>query len=172
MYYKKLISDNFYLSPCDIDNEYQILTKWINEDEDITYGNGFYTKLLGDIKVKEMMEKWNEGPYMFSIVSHKNEFIGHINLFDVYDHEYATLGIYIGKKYRHQGYGKKAIKLLVDYAFNYLNLRAIHLNVFSYNNSAYEIYKAIGFKECGRWHNVRYCNGKYYDEVMMELLRD
>lgn len=171
MYYKKLVSKELYLSPSDIENETPIMTKWINEDNDIIIGNGFYQKLLGTNKVKEMLEKWNEGPYMFSIVNNEGEFMGHINLFDVYDHEYATLGIYLGKEYRNKGYASIAIKLLADYAFNYLNLRAIHLHVFAYNTHAQQVYQKLGFKECGRWHNVRYMNGKYYDEIMMELLK-
>ena len=37
MYYKKIIGDHLYLSPMDIDHEADIMTKWLNEDQDIEF---------------------------------------------------------------------------------------------------------------------------------------
>lgn len=174
MYYKKLVGEKVYLSPMDIPNEIKIMTKWVNEDCDIAYYNGFYGSLLGEEKVGEMLNKWNEGPFSFSIVSLDNdEFLGHISLFGMDSHEqYATMGIYVGKEFRRCGYGKEAIQLLIDYAFQTQRFNAIHLEVFSYNKNAYEVYKKLGFKECGRWHQVRYHDGISQDVILMELLRE
>lgn len=174
MYYKKLMGEHLYLSPMDIDHEAEIMTKWLNEDQDIAYFNGFYGSLLGNEKTVEMMNKWNEGPFSFSIVSLKdNAFMGHISLFGMDSHEqYATMGIYIGKEYRHHGYGQEAISLLVDYAFKTQRYNAIHLEVFSFNEHAINSYKKAGFVECGRWHKVKYHLGEYHDVVLMELLRE
>lgn len=174
MYYKKLIGEKIYLSPMDIENESKIMTKWVNEDQEVAYFNGFYGSLLGEEKVKEMLNKWNEGPFSFSIVSlDKNEFVGHISLFGMDSHEqYATMGIYIGKEYRQKGYGKEAIQLLIDYAFTTQRFNAIHLEVYAYNTNAYQAYKKLGFVECGRWHQVRYHEGRSQDVILMELLRE
>lgn len=174
MYYKKLIGDRLYLSPMDIEHETPILTKWLNEDQDIAYFNGFYGSLLGEQKTSEMMNKWNEGPFSFSIVSLENHaFMGHISLFNLGSHEqYATMGIYIGREYRQCGYGKEAMKLLIDYAFNTQRFNAIHLEVFGFNQNAFETYKKFGFKECGCWHHCLYHNGKSHDIILMELLRE
>ncbi len=173
MYYKKLVNDHLYLSPMDIENETAIMTTWLNEDQDIAYFNGFYGSLLGEEKTHELLNKWNEGPYSFSIISRQeNAFMGHISLFNFDSHEqYATMGIYLGKEYRHQGYGKEAMELLIEYAFSVLRLNAIHLEVFSYNTHAIEVYQKMGFVECGRWHQARYHLGKSHDIVLMELLR-
>lgn len=174
MYYKKLAGSHLYLSPMDIDHETDIMTKWLNEDQDIAYFNGFYGSLLGREKTQEMMNKWNEGPFSFSIVSlENNAFMGHISLFGMDSHDqYATMGIYLGKDYRHQGYGKEAIQLLIDFAFNTQRFNAIHLEVFSYNHHAIETYKKMGFVECGRWHKARYHLGQYHDIILMERLKD
>ena len=173
MYYKKIIGDHLYLSPMDIDHEADIMTKWLNEDQDIAFNNGFYGSLLGKEKIVEMMNKWNEGPFSFSIVSFdKNEFMGHISLFGMDAHEqYATMGIYLGKEYRRHGYGKEAIQLLVNYAFNTQRYNAIHLEVFGFNTHAVETYKKLGFVECGRWHKAKYHLGEYHDVILMELLK-
>ncbi|MBQ9657541.1 MAG: GNAT family N-acetyltransferase [Clostridia bacterium] len=45
----------------------------------------------------------------------------------------ATLGIFIGdKEYLSKGYGTEAIRLLLDYGFNYMNLHNIKLHVTSF----------------------------------------
>ena len=174
MYYKKLVGNNVYLSPIDIDNEVKKLTKWMNEDPEIAIFNGFYGSLLGEEKVKEMLMKWNEGPFTFSIINKENdEFMGQISFFGIDSQEqYATLGIFLGKEYRNKGYGKEAMKIAIDYLFKTQRYNAIHLEVFSYNTKAYEIYKSVGFKECGRWHKVRYHDGISQDIILMELLKE
>lgn len=171
MYYKKIKGKKVYLSPADIDNEAVILTKWFNEDEDIASNNGFERGLLGIEKVREKLEKWNEGPYLFSIINNDNdEFMGHVTLFNVSQYQ-ATMGIYIGDKYRHHGYGREAIEMLMNYAFNTINLKAIHLEVFGYNEHAKAVYESLGFKECGRWHDVLYHDGRFHDIILMEYVR-
>lgn len=171
MYYKKLVGKDIYLSPCDVENELPILTKWFNEDRDIISNNGFSSKLLGVDKTKEMLEQWNAGPYCFSIVNLDNEFAGQLSLFDL-NHNRATMGIFVGEQFRGKGYGSQAIKLITDYAFNMLNLRTIHIYVYGFNQKAISVYKKVGFVECGRWHQDVYYDGKYYDTVMMELLKN
>lgn len=174
MYYKKLVGNNVYLSPIDIENETPIMTKWLNEDQDIAYFNGFYGSLLGEEKISEKMNKWNEGPFMFSIVSLKDDsFMGHISLFNIDTHAlHATMGIYLGSEYRKKGLGKEAMQLLIDYAFNTQRYNAIHIEVFGFNENAYHVYQKFGFKECGRWHNSLYHQGKYHDIILMELLKE
>ncbi len=174
MYYKKLMGEHVYLSPIDIENEVKPMTKWLNEDEEIAYNNGFYGNLLGEGKIQEMMSKWNEGPFIFSIVEKEEDtFMGHISLFNFGPHEqYATLGIYLGKEFRHHGYGTEAMKLLIHYIFNTQRFNAIHLEVFGFNSKAYRSYERLGFKECGRWHKALYHQGESHDLIMMELLRE
>ena len=174
MYYKKLVGNKIYLSPCDIENETKILTVWMNEDEELAIYNGFYGSLVGEEKVKEMLLKWNEGPFLFSIINlETNEFMGQVSFFGIDSHEqYATMGIFLGKDYRKKGYGKEAIQLAIDYLFKTQRFNAIHLEVFSYNQNAYEMYRKFGFKECGRWHQVRYHDGISQDIILMELLRE
>lgn len=170
MYYKKLVGKRVYLSPADIDNEVKFMTKWLNEDEDLIYQNGFYRSLLGEGKVKEMLEKWNEGPYMFSIINENDEFMGHVSLFNTNGRS-LTLGIYLADEFRSKGYGSEAMRLVCDYVFDELGYENIHLEVFSYNTGAIKFYKRAGFKICGVWHNERYAHGRLHDVIMMEYLK-
>ena len=168
MYYKKLKGEKVYLSPVDITNETPLMTKWLNEDEDLVYQNGFYRSVFNEDKTKALLEKWNEGPYMFSIVTNDDEFIGHISLFNMTTYS-VTLGIYIASEYRHHGYGTEAMKLIKDYIFNELGYKNIHLEVFSYNKRAIKFYLALGYEICGIWHDERYAHGEYHDIILMEM---
>lgn len=83
----------------------------------------------------------------------------------------ATLGIFIeDKEYLSKGYGTEAIRLLLDYGFNYMNLHSIKLHLMSFNERALKCYKKCGFKETGRIRENRFINGKYYDTIAMDIL--
>jgi RimJ/RimL family protein N-acetyltransferase len=85
----------------------------------------------------------------------------------------GTLGIFIGdNEDRENGYGTEAVRLMVDYGFNYLNLKNIMLWVADFNERAKNTYKKVGFKEAGRRRKACFVNGKYYDKVMMDILSE
>ena len=69
-------------------------------------------------------------------------------------------------------FGREAARLLVEYAFNVLNLNRIELEVLDNNERAMRCYRAVGFKEVGRRRKSRYVNGEFRDEVIMDLLRE
>ena len=79
--------------------------------------------------------------------------------------------IFIGDKdYRSKGYGTEAIRLILDYGFNYMNLKNIKLDLMDFNERALKCYKKCGFKEYGRRRKCVYVNGKYYDKISMDIL--
>ena len=46
------------------------------------------------------------------------------------------------------------------------------LGVMSFNERAIACYKKVGFKEIGRRRQSYYLNGKYYDSVYMDILKE
>lgn len=46
----------------------------------------------------------------------------------------------------------------------------IMLNVKSFNERAIACYKKVGFKEFGRRRESYFLNGKYYDDIQMDIL--
>ena len=174
MYYRKIEGDKIYLSPMDKKNEIPLLTRWFNEDPSIACNNGFISSVSNEEDISEMVDKWNESGMIFSIINKKtNEFMGHVSFFGADGNKtFITMGIYIAEEYRQNGYGLEAIELSTDYMFRFQIYKSIHLEVFSYNDGAYKLYQKAGFKECGRYHNSRSFNGKYYDIILMELLKD
>lgn len=85
----------------------------------------------------------------------------------------AELYVYIGEeKILGKGLGTDAIKALVKFAFDELNLHRISLVVFSYNNRAIRVYEKIGFKTEGILKESLYKAGKYHDKILMAILND
>jgi RimJ/RimL family protein N-acetyltransferase len=83
----------------------------------------------------------------------------------------GDISIVIGEPgYRGRGYGQDAIRLLLDVAFNVVNLESVELSVFEYNKHAIECYKRVGFKEAGRLRHARIVGGKAHDVIVMDIL--
>lgn len=80
------------------------------------------------------------------------------------------LAIYDSTKWHH-GYGFEATKLMVDYAFNILNLNRIQLHVASENPKAVSIYEKCGFIKEGTLREAMYHNDRYVDFYVMAILR-
>lgn len=171
-YFKKLVGERVYLSPMNLEDS-EKFTKWMN-DFNVTD----YTGRSCGLTTLEGEKAWlnsalNSGEPLFSIIKLENdELIGNTGLMKIDNiRKTATLGIMIGEdENRSKGYGTEAIRLLLDYGFNYLNLNNIMLEVFSFNERAIKSYKKAGFKEIGRRREAYYLNGKYYDEVYMDIL--
>ena len=172
-YFKKLIGERIYLSPRN-NEEIEKFTEWLNDFEvtDYTGRSAYITTLEGE---KKYFEENIDKNYNFFIVTLDNDkLIGTVGL-ENYDaiNRTATLGIFIGdKEYRSQGYGAEAIKLILDYGFNYLNLNNIKLDLMSFNERALKCYQKCGFKEYGRRRKCKFINGKCYDTIEMDILAE
>jgi RimJ/RimL family protein N-acetyltransferase len=76
------------------------------------------------------------------------------------------------KKYWGNGYGKEVAELMLDYGFNHLNLHRIGIEVVEFNENGLKFWEHIGFTQEGKEKEAYYCNGKYYDFIMMYLLEN
>lgn len=84
----------------------------------------------------------------------------------------ACLGIFIGDRgYWGKGFGSDAVRILVRYGFGELNLHRIWLRVHAFNERAIKAYRKVGFIEEGRLREAIYRDGRYWDELIMALLR-
>jgi diamine N-acetyltransferase len=83
----------------------------------------------------------------------------------------ATFGILIGEKeYHGKGIGTEVTRLTLDYGFTVLGLHNIMLMVFEYNLAGIKAYKNAGFKEIGRRREIKWMNGKLWDDIYMDCL--
>ena len=172
-YLKKLLGDRIYLSPRNVE-DVEKFAEWINDFEVTDYigMSGQIMSLEGERKY--LLENSNPEAIFSIITINEDKLIGSVGLESIdYINRTATLGIFIGdKEYLSKGYGTEAIRLLLDYGFNYMNLHNIKLNLLSVNERALKCYKKCGFKETGRIRENRFINGKYYDTIAMDILED
>ncbi len=171
-YYKKLVGKRIYLSPMNIEDA-EIYVKWLN-DFSVTDGIGTSGRVTSLESEKEWISQ-NSTKYQFAIVRLEDDkLIGNCGIHDLdQSKQCAEVGLFIGdEENRSMGYGQDVLDLLLDYAFNYLNLNNIMLKVFSFNERAINCYKKVGFKEIGRRRQAYYLKGKFHDDVFMDILRE
>ena len=170
-YFRKIPGASVYLSPMNPE-DFEIYTAWIN-DLGISLGLGSSTANFALPNEKELLEKLASQGHNYAIVSSGDDtLVGNCSLFDI-DHlnRKAEMGIFIGDRSNHnKGYGKEAVMLLLSYGFKFLNLNNIMLKVFSFNENALALYTKCGFREIGRRRKSFLTNGKYYDEIFMDIL--
>ena len=171
-YFKKIAGERLYLSPMNVE-DVETYVKWLN-DRKVTDNLGMTRSICTLPGEKEYIESKKSTDYDFSIVLNDDTLIGNISLMDVnLVSRKATLGIFIGdEENRSKGYGTEAMKLLVDYGFNILGLHNIDLNVFAFNERAIKAYEKVGFKEYGRRHESYFLDGKFHDEISMEIINE
>lgn len=170
-YFKKIVGDRIYLSPINIDDA-ERYTEWIN-DLEVAINLSSAHKIYSLEEEREVLARLNKDGYNFAIVEQENDLLlGNCGLMavDLVDRK-AELGLFIGdKKYWNQGYGREAIRLLLDYGFNLLNLHNIMLLVHSFNRRALKCYQKCGFKLIGRRRESIIIGDKAYDEIYMDIL--
>ena len=172
MHFRKIVGEKVYLSPRSIDDAEKYV-EWLNNYDIAKYLNQ-NVKIITVEGEKEYLAKSDKDSYNFAIVDLKtDELIGSIGLMHIDNvHRTAELGIFIGDEdHLSRGYGSDAIKLLLDFGFNQLNLNNIMLKAISFNQRALRAYEKCGFKTFGVWKESHYVDGKYYDLVHMNITK-
>lgn len=69
-----------------------------------------------------------------------------------------------------RGFGSKAIKLVLGYAFGAMQLHRISVRVLAYNDRAIRAYEKCGFVPEGRERETAFVDGHWYDDIIMGVL--
>lgn len=170
-YFKKLVGERIYLSPMCIEDAPKYL-EWVTAFN-TSDGLGTTTRVLSLSAEEEFIKASQKQECQLAIIKAENdELIGNCSIFDIDQRRRtAMVGLFIGPiEERNKGYGTEVLQLLLDFGFNYLNLHNIMLAVFSFNTGAIRCYEKAGFKEIGRRRECYFLNGRYYDEVTMDIV--
>ncbi|MGE5508115.1 MAG: GNAT family N-acetyltransferase [Chitinophagales bacterium] len=154
------------------------LRKWVNDEETNRY-LGFWTFPQTEEQTLEYLERQlgREAPFtdIELVITLKDDpegtYIGGVGLHGIdWRNRNAELGIVIGRKeLQGQGLGTEAIRLMLGYAFDFLNLHKVNLVYFEYNARGRRCYEKCGFKEEGRVRENRYWDGRYWDVIRMGI---
>lgn len=169
-----LIGEKVYLRPFE-QSDLANIQKWYNDP--VIRGLTGITKPCNAAQAQEWFDRTykDEQRIFFAIVlKESNKVIGECGLLRMFPEWRTTdLSIIIGEHdAQGRGYGTDAIRLLLDYAFGYLNFHRVAIGVIGFNEKALRFYEKVGFKREGIQRDGYYFNHKYCNFIMMSILED
>ncbi len=101
------------------------------------------------------------------------EAIGLIDLFDFDPKNHrAGVGIIIQNEVdRNSGFGKEALGLVIEYAFQQLQLHQLFANIGQENTASLALFTTFGFEKIGVKKDWNFTNNHYQDEVLFQLIK-
>jgi RimJ/RimL family protein N-acetyltransferase len=110
---------------------------------------------------------------MFTIENMNGDNVGGINLNSI-DERNGTfsIGIQIDRDYRSKGYGTRAVRILLQYAFFERRLNKFNDSVLEGNEGSAKMMKTLGCTQEGVRRKVIYTNGQYLDVILFGLTKD
>lgn len=133
--------------------------KWRNDPEVFKFTGNIYNHKITIDNELEWIRKVTANPTDYRCAILVDEvYVGNIYLTDIKEGT-AHFHIFIGdKSYWGKGVAKRASLLILEYAFNVLNIKEVLLRVRKENTSAYNLYLRLGFKDVmvdGDWILMR-----------------
>lgn len=150
---------------------------WLQDSEYNRLMNSGISQMYSQSQHEKWQEKQLEPPdnnFFFHVIRlSDNKLIGDVGLDGVsWAHGESFVGIAIGERELWgQGYGTEAMRLILRFAFQELNLRRVSLNVFEYNPRAIRSYEKTGFCLEGRVRGALNRSGRRWDILYMGILR-
>ncbi len=165
---------NIYLGALSPKERLEGYADWINDQETTLFmGSGRFPAAAGDLKAYLNAYSSSKDGMILGVFANKtSKHIGNITLHLIdWRNRNAEIGIIIGdKRSRGKGYATEAISLVVDHAFNKLNLHKLYTGMISGNEASKRAFDKAGFKIEGTLREHFYLNGKYLDCYRLGLL--
>ncbi|GIP37882.1 SPBc2 prophage-derived uncharacterized N-acetyltransferase YokL [Paenibacillus sp. J31TS4] len=121
----------------------------------------------------ERFSEFSSNRLMFTIENLNGENVGGVNLNSI-DERNGTfsIGIQIDRNYRGNGYGTRAIHILLKYAFFERRLNKFNNSVLEGNVASAAMLRKVGCVQEGVRRQVVYTNGRYYNSILYGLTKD
>lgn len=169
-----LCGERVYLRPIEKE-DLPILRAWANDPE--------IRRLTGEVMpmsqagAEQFLEKVKADEsrvWLVVVLKENDRVIGESGLLRIfYPWRTADLTIILGEKFSWgKGYGREAIRLLMDFAFGELALHRLSIGVVGFNERALRFYEKVGFKREGIQRDGYFYNHEFSDFVMMSILED
>lgn len=130
------------------------------------------------VEAKNFTENFSDfslakGRIMFTIVNMDGENVGGVNLNSI-DERNGTfsIGIQIDRDHRGKGYGTRAVRILLKYAFFERRLNKFNDYVLQGNEPSAAMMRKLGCVQEGVRRQVIYTDGKYQDLILFGLTKD
>ncbi|MDU5111846.1 MAG: GNAT family protein [Clostridium sp.] len=141
------------------------------ESDNLLFGAGEVTLSVGDeISFIESINKDNNSLMIIGLID--NEIVSVAQISSPNRKRIAhnsEIAISVKEKYWSIGVGSAVMGQLIKFASDSGVIKNIILGVNSANDKAIKLYEKFGFKNVGVHKNYFNINGKYYDEIIMDL---
>lgn len=172
---KLIIGDQIYLRKIklsDVDDRY---CKWMNNPKVNQYLESRFQKWTVRNLKGYVREIKNNPDYLFLAIIEKKEskHIGNVKIGPINKvHRFAEIGIIIGEEsFWGKGFASEAIRLVIDYSFNVLNLHKLTAGAYENNIASIKAFEKAGFSEEGRRRNYYLYKDEYVDSVLLGIER-
>jgi RimJ/RimL family protein N-acetyltransferase len=169
-----LIGNAIYLRSVELEDGTTVAA-WLNDPDVRRFLRGRLplSRLAEEAFLRRISESEND-LVLGIVVRQSDQLIGVLGLHQLDNrNRHALFGITIGDKNAwNKGYGTEATELVLRFAFRTLNLHRVWLHVYEFNERAQHVYEKIGFRTEGRLRQDTFREGRYWDTIVMGLLRD
>jgi len=172
-----------------IETERMILRKFRYEDDDamLKYWiadeniQSMYSEPVYSTKeeVKELLDKYignyeNENYYRWAIILKENmECVGQIAYFMTDDkNHFGEIEYCIGSEFQCRGLMTEAVKAVMDYGFNKINLHKVQICHKSINIPSKRVIEKCGLHYDGNLRDYFYMDGRYVDRLYYSMLEE
>jgi diamine N-acetyltransferase len=133
-----------------------------------------YSKFL----IKQYLENAHQDIYeakQLRLVICKKGNIDAIGLIDLFEfdakNKRAGLGIIIQNEVdRDMGFGKEALGLMINYAFEQLQIHQLYANIGTENKASESLFTTFGFEKVGVKKDWNFTNNAFHDEAVFQLI--
>ena len=154
----------------------EVFARW---SQDADYLRNLDTDYARPFSTESYIERFNPGRESpNSVVFHlrtleDDRLIGFVAIDTIeWNNQVGLLAIGIGEpNYRGRGYGADALRLILRYAFDELNLHRVGLDVIANNAQAIQAYERVGFRQEGIQRDAVLRDGQRHGLMVMGILR-
>ena len=128
-----------------------------------------YKKILESLQMMAMKREFTFGVF----TKDETQLIGHISLYAIKRLPYSSafVGYAMDEQFTRRGITTEAVQLVVDFAFNSLNLHRVEAYISPDNIGSIKVVEKIGFQQEGLMRELLYINGKWVDHYMYAILQ-
>lgn len=169
------------LAPIDPEKDAETISKWTHDPEYLRLTDADPARPLAPDRVKKNLEEQakeadkDRSAYRFGVRMRSDDRLIGLAMLKwlQWSHAVGTLEMSVGApEDRGQGYGSEALRLIVRYAFDELNLRRLNANTFEYNAGAQRFLERHGFVVEVRRRQAIQRDGRRWDALLLGLLRE
>jgi RimJ/RimL family protein N-acetyltransferase len=170
-------TENLELRPFEPDDS-QALQAYLNHPElsgRRYLPRGFPNEIpLSFRQVEELIKQWGEGTseaHLAVILSDTGELIGHTDIEWEWDPQTPWVTVVIAPPYQRQGYGSQTLHQIMSFLFESTVAHNVSGWMADWNRASRAFAKKHGFQESGRSRREGIRKGKYYDAILVDILR-